>query len=174
MNSATAGPLASYRTFGIWGRAWATPHAFAKPKPTANRTEGPARCFIMNCIGQPQSTVGRLNGKFGWKPERWRKRMAQHGSKRVVVYGTGFVGKMVIAEIVKHPLFELVGVGDSNHDKVGRDVGEICGLPEPIGITATDDVDALIALKPHALVHYGPTAMHAKENISLITRFLRA
>ncbi len=88
--------------------------------------------------------------------------MSQHDakrvSKRVIVWGTGFVGKMVIAEIVKHPLFELVGVGVSNPDKVGRDVGEICGLPEPVGITATDDVDALIALKPDALVHYGPTA----------------
>ena len=67
-----------------------------------------------------------------------------------------------------------MGVGVSNPDKVGRDVGDICGLPEPVGITATDDVDALIALKPDALVHYGPTAMHAKDNISLITRFLRA
>ena len=38
---------------------------------------------------------------------------------------------MVIAEIVKHPVFELVGVGVSNPDKVGRDVGEICGLAEP-------------------------------------------
>ena len=51
------------------------------------------------------------------------------GTKRVVVWGTGFVGKMVIAEIVKHPLFELVGVGVSNPDKIGRDVGDICGLP---------------------------------------------
>lgn len=106
--------------------------------------------------------------------ERWRQGMVGRGSKRVVVYGTGFVGKMVIAEIVKHPLFELVGVGVSNPAKVGRDVGEICGLAEPVGITATDDIEALIALKPDALVHYGPTAMHAKENIALITRFLRA
>lgn len=109
--------------------------------------------------------AGLVTGRLG---------MSKSGSKRVVVYGTGFVGKMVIAEIVKHPLFELVGVGVSSPAKVGRDVGEICGLPEPVGITATDDVDALIALKPDALVHYGPTAMHAKENISLITRFLRA
>ena len=65
-------------------------------------------------------------------------------TKRIVVWGTGFVGKMVIAEVVKHPLFELVGVGVSNPDKVGRDVGEICGLPAPLGLTATDDVDALI------------------------------
>ncbi len=39
---------------------------------------------------------------------------------------------------------------------MGRDVGEICGLGEKLGLTATDDVDALIALKPDALVHYGP------------------
>lgn len=94
--------------------------------------------------------------------------------KRVVVWGTGFVGKMVIAEIVKHPQFELVGVGVSNPKKVGRDVGEICGLAEPVGITATNDVDTLIALKPDALVHYGPTAAHAEHNIAVMTRFLRA
>ena len=94
--------------------------------------------------------------------------------KRVVVWGTGFVGRMVIAEIVKHPLFELVGVGVSNPEKVGRDVGEICSLEAKLGLAATDDVDALIALKPDALVHYGPTAAHADDNIALITRFLRA
>src|SRR5690349_23778205 len=94
--------------------------------------------------------------------------------KRVVVWGTGFVGAMVIAEIVKPPLFELVGVGVSNPEKVGRDVGDICDLPGPIGLTATDDVDALIARKPDALVHYGPTAAQADANIDLITRFLRA
>ena len=100
--------------------------------------------------------------------------MSERSTKRVVVWGTGFVGRMVIAEIVKHPLFELVGVGVSNPAKVGRDVGEICGLPESVGIIATDDVDALIALRPDALVHYGPTAAHADANIALITRFLRA
>ncbi len=93
--------------------------------------------------------------------------------KRVVVWGTGFVGKMVIAEILPHPAFELVGVGVSNPDKVGQDVGPICGL-DPTGITATDDVEALIALKPDALVHFGPTAKHAADNIALIGAFLRA
>ena len=95
-------------------------------------------------------------------------------AKRVVVWGTGFVGRMVIGEIVRHPGFELVGVGVSNPEKVGRDVGEICGLAEPVGVAATDDVDALIALAPDALVHYGPTAAHAEANIRLISRFLRA
>ena len=64
-----------------------------------------------------------------------------------MVWGTGFVGRMVIPEIVRHPLFELVGVGVSAPDKVGRDVGEICGIG-PIGLVATDDTDVLTALRP--------------------------
>jgi hypothetical protein len=99
--------------------------------------------------------------------------MAMSAPKRVVVWGTGFVGKMVIPEIVRHPRFELVGVGVSNPDKVGLDAGEICGIG-PIGVVATDDVEALIALRPDALVHYGPTAAHAGDNMALIGAFLRA
>jgi 4-hydroxy-tetrahydrodipicolinate reductase len=80
---------------------------------------------------------------------------------------------MVIPEVVRHPAFELVGVGVSNPDKVGKDAGEICGVG-PIGITATDDLDALVALAPDALVHYGPTAAHPQDNIRDIGAFLRA
>jgi 4-hydroxy-tetrahydrodipicolinate reductase len=95
------------------------------------------------------------------------------GPKRVVVWGTGFVGRMVIPEIVRHPAFELVGVGVSAPEKVGRDVGEICGIGK-VGITATDDVASLISLRPDALVHYGPTAAHATDNIALLGTFLGA
>jgi hypothetical protein len=93
--------------------------------------------------------------------------------KRVVVWGTGFVGKMVIPEVLRHPCFELVGVGVSSADKVGMDAGEICGI-DPAGVVASDDVDALIALRPDALVHYGPTAAHAADNLRDIGAFLRA
>ena len=95
-------------------------------------------------------------------------------AKRIVIWGTGFVGKMVIPEVIKHPLFELAGVGVNNPQKAGRDVGDICGLSEPVGVVATDSVDELIALKPDALVHYGPTAAHAEDNVTLMSRFLRA
>ena len=94
-------------------------------------------------------------------------------TKRVVVWGTGFVGRLVIPEIVRHPLFELVGVGVSNPNKVGKDVGTICGI-DPIGIAATDDLEQLIALDPDALVHYGPTAAYARDNIRVMSAFLRA
>ncbi|GAA3231357.1 hypothetical protein [Actinocorallia longicatena] len=93
--------------------------------------------------------------------------------KRVVVWGTGFVGKLVLAEIFRHPSFELAGVGVSNPAKVGVDAGELCGLP-PVGVACTDDLDALIALRPDAVVHFGPTAAHADENIRVIGAFLRA
>ena len=86
--------------------------------------------------------------------------------------------------MLRHPEFELVGVGVSNPAKVGLDVGEICGLRaaaagaqrlgDQTGVIATDDVDALIACKPDAVVHYGPTAAHADVNIDVISRFLRA
>jgi 4-hydroxy-tetrahydrodipicolinate reductase len=93
--------------------------------------------------------------------------------KRVVIWGTGFVGKMIIPEVVRHPHFELVGVGVSHPSKVGHEVGEICGT-DAIGLVATDDIDALISLRPDALVHFGPTAAHAADNIRDIGYFLRS
>ena len=93
--------------------------------------------------------------------------------KRVVVWGTGVVGSMVIAEILDHPLFELVGVGVTRSERAGQDVGTLLGLPAT-GIITTTSVDELIALRPDALVHYGPTAQYADENIRVISAFLRA
>ena len=93
--------------------------------------------------------------------------------KKVVVWGTGFVGRMVIPEVLRHPAFELVGVGVSSPEKVGVDAGVLCGTG-PAGVTATDDLDALIGLRPDALVHFGPTAAHADDNIRDIGAFLRA
>ena len=45
-------------------------------------------------------------------------------SIRVIVWGTGFVGKMVIEEILDHPDYELAGVIVHDPAKDGRDVGD--------------------------------------------------
>jgi 4-hydroxy-tetrahydrodipicolinate reductase len=50
--------------------------------------------------------------------------------KRIVLWGTGTVGSMVPAEILRHPRFELAGVGVSNPAKVGLDAGDLCGASE--------------------------------------------
>ena len=44
-------------------------------------------------------------------------------SYKVIVWGTGFVGKMVIRELVHHPHFELAGVIANAPEKDGVDAG---------------------------------------------------
>ena len=64
---------------------------------------------------------------------------------RVIQWATGGVGRAAIEGIVAHPELELVGVWVHSADKVGRDAGELAGI-DPVGVAATDDVDALLAL----------------------------
>jgi 2,4-diaminopentanoate dehydrogenase len=71
---------------------------------------------------------------------------------RVVQWTTGNVGKRSVRAVAAHPNLELVGCYAWSTDKVGVDVGELCGT-EPLGVTATDDVDALLALKPDCVVY---------------------
>src|SRR6201991_4885843 len=71
---------------------------------------------------------------------------------RVVQWTTGNIGRKSIHAIVENELLELVGCYAWSPDKVGRDAGELCGIA-PLGVLATDDVDALIALKPDCVVY---------------------
>lgn len=71
---------------------------------------------------------------------------------RVVQWNTGNVGKSSLKSIADNPMLELVGCYAWSPDKVGRDAGELVGIP-PLGIAATNDVDALLALKPDCVVY---------------------
>jgi hypothetical protein len=71
---------------------------------------------------------------------------------RVVQWTTGNVGKQSVAAIAANPGLELVGCYAWSPDKVGRDAGELCGLG-PLGVTATHDVEALLALQPDCVVY---------------------
>ena len=71
---------------------------------------------------------------------------------RVVQWTTGNVGRQSVAAIAGNPGLELVGCYAWSPEKVGRDVGELCGL-DPLGLRATDDVDALLALRPDCIVY---------------------
>ena len=65
---------------------------------------------------------------------------------------TGNVGKQSVIAIARNPGLALVGCYAWSPDKVGRDVGELCGL-DPLGVRATNDVDALLALRPDCVVY---------------------
>jgi hypothetical protein len=86
---------------------------------------------------------------------------------RVVQWTTGNVGKSSVAAITANPTLELVGCYAWSKDKAGRDVGELCGI-EPIGVQATNDVDALLALKPDAVV-YNPMWIDVDELVRILS-----
>lgn len=73
-------------------------------------------------------------------------------TKRVVVWGTGNVGKPAIRAVVANCGLELVGVIVSDPAKVGRDAGALAGIA-PTGVVATDDVAAVLARRPDAVVY---------------------
>lgn len=85
---------------------------------------------------------------------------------RVVQWTTGNVGKRSVRAVASHPDLELVGCYAWSPAKVGRDVGELCGI-DPIGIAATDDVDALLALRPDCVV-YNPMWQDVDELVRIL------
>lgn len=73
---------------------------------------------------------------------------------KVVVCYTGGVGSQVIRLLLAHPEHELVGVLVHDEAKRGRDVGELVGT-DPCGITASTDIEELIARKPDCALWHG-------------------
>ena len=71
---------------------------------------------------------------------------------RVVVWGTGNVGKPAIRAVVANRGLELVGVIVSDPAKVGRDAGVLAGIA-PVDVVASDDIAAVLARKPDAVVY---------------------
>src|SRR6201997_4481249 len=71
---------------------------------------------------------------------------------RVVVWATGGIGSIAIHAIQRRPDIELVGVWVHSDEKVGKDAGDLAN-GEPIGLTATNDADALIGLKPDCVIY---------------------
>ncbi len=85
---------------------------------------------------------------------------------RIVQWTTGNVGKRSVRAVVAHPDLELVGCYAWSPDKVGRDVGELCGI-DPVGVAATSDIDALLALKPECVV-YNPMWQQPDELVRIL------
>ena len=72
---------------------------------------------------------------------------------RVIQWATGNVGQRALAASIRHPDLEVVGVRVFGADKVGVDAGELAETGTITGGTATDDVDALVALDADCVLH---------------------
>ncbi|KWX60238.1 dihydrodipicolinate reductase [Mycobacterium sp. NAZ190054] len=85
---------------------------------------------------------------------------------RIVQWTTGNVGRKSVHAIAANSELELVGCYAWSADKVGHDVGDLCGI-EPLGVTATDDVDSLLAMKPDCIV-YNPMFADVDELVRIL------
>ena len=94
--------------------------------------------------------------------------MPENTSYRVVQWTTGNVGRRSVRAIVAHANLELVGCYAYGEDKVGQDVGVLAGL-DPIGVLATNDIDALLTLAPDC-ISYNPLW----PDVDVICRLLEA
>lgn len=90
---------------------------------------------------------------------------------RVVHCGTGISGKEALRGILANPRLELVGMRVYDPVKVGQDAGTLAGA-SPCGIKASDDLQALLALRPDCFSYFGDPFTHAQPGIADVTRFL--
>ena len=85
---------------------------------------------------------------------------------RVIQWATGTIGRRALTACLEHPDLEVVGVRVYDPAKVGEDIGKLAGV-EPVGITATDDGDALVALDADCVLH-----MPSRNDLDELCRLL--
>src|SRR5690349_10146630 len=85
---------------------------------------------------------------------------------RVVQWATGGVGVAAIKGVLEHPDLELVGCWVHSPSKAGRDVGELIGT-EALGITATNNIDDILAMDADAVI-YAPLTANPDEVAALL------
>jgi hypothetical protein len=89
---------------------------------------------------------------------------------KVAAIGTGNVGRHALTQLITDPRFELTGVWVSSESKEGKDAGELAGLEVSTGITATTDLDAVLATKPECAVY---TAMADNRLVEALEDYRR-
>jgi len=73
---------------------------------------------------------------------------------KVVLYGVGVIGSMIAKFMLEKEGVEIVGAIDVAKDKVGKDLGDILGMNKRLGITVSDDTDAVLSkTKPDIAIH---------------------
>ncbi|MEW2162812.1 dihydrodipicolinate reductase [Streptomyces sp. NPDC007084] len=91
-----------------------------------------------------------------------------------VVWGTGNVGRAAIRAVEAHPKLKLAAVLVHDPGKVGRDAGDLAGLGHGLGPAATDDIDAVLAAGPGAVVYAASGDIRPDEALADIARAIRA
>jgi len=93
---------------------------------------------------------------------------------RVAQIGTGNVGGHALTELITNPQFELTGVWVSSEAKAGKDAAELAGLEDSTGITATNDLGAVLATEPSCAVYTAMADNRLPEALEDYRRILAA
>jgi 4-hydroxy-tetrahydrodipicolinate reductase len=93
---------------------------------------------------------------------------------KVIQWGTGNAGVHALRAIIERPNLELVGVHAHSPDKIGRDAADLCGLTEPTGVLATNDVDALLASDADCVSYMVQGETRIRESMDELCRCLAA
>ena len=73
---------------------------------------------------------------------------------RVIQFGCGPIGCRVAAAAAARETLEVVGAIDVSPTKVGRDLGELAGLPQPLGVRVSSDLASLCReQQPDVVLH---------------------
>ena len=92
---------------------------------------------------------------------------------RVIQWSTGNVGRFALRAILGHPELALAGLWVHGAAKAGKDAGELCGLA-PVGVRATNDADALLALDADCVCYTATADLRPFEALEDICRILAA
>jgi hypothetical protein len=92
---------------------------------------------------------------------------------RVVVWGTGNMGRAGIRAVEAHPGLTLADVVVANPEKVGRDAGDLADLGRALGVLATDDADAALA-GADAVAYMASGDIRPDDAVADVARALRA
>src|SRR5690348_13319193 len=90
---------------------------------------------------------------------------------RVGHIGTGRTGREALRAIIRDPRLELVALAVTTPEKVGRDAGELCGLPR-VGVEATLGLDGVLDADIDCFSYGGSVIGREAEACSEIARFL--
>src|SRR4051812_2965452 len=138
-----------------------TPPAPAPTRPAAGRLVRP--------VGVGEAVGAGSPGAAGTsrRPHRGQERMNDH-AYRVIQWASGGVGQAAMEGVLDHPELELVGCWVHSSRKDGMDIGTLIGR-DPVGVTATSDIDALLASDADCVL-YSPLL----ADPSVVTRILES
>ncbi|MFH8607245.1 dihydrodipicolinate reductase [Streptomyces sp. NPDC018029] len=91
-----------------------------------------------------------------------------------VVWGTGNVGRAAVRAVEAHPELTLAAVLVHSPAKVGRDAGELAGFKRQLDVSATGDVEAVLAARPRAVVYAASGDLRPDEALADVVRAVRA